>query len=96
MNKSDSMNLFEKLGRETVVRIDTLQRKKKILAVHHQTNGTCLVLKDCSKLILEGLSEDDSRKLVGYLGFFGHGEHGLDTPAFAVKPDVYPDPSIAN
>jgi len=85
------MTLFEKLGRDTIARIDALQRKKQILAVHHQPDGTCLVLKDCSKLLLEGLSGDESRKIVGYLGFYGRGEHGLDTPAFAIKPDDYPD-----
>lgn len=89
------MTLFEKLGKEAVVRIDALQKKKQILAVHHQPNGTCLVLKDASKLLLEGLSEDDSHKIVGYLGFYGHGESGLETPAFLIKPDGYPDRNAA-
>lgn len=83
------MSLFEKLGRETLGRIDALQRKKQILAVHHQKDGTCLILKDASKTLLEGLTEDESRRIVGYLGFYGGGEHGLDTPAFAIKPDGY-------
>lgn len=89
------MTLFEKLGKETVARIDALQKKKQILAVHHQPNGTCLVLKDASKLVLEGLSEEDSRKVVGYLGFYGAGENGLDTPAFFIKPEGYPDRNAA-
>lgn len=85
------MTLFERLGMETLASIDALQRKKQILAVHHQPNGICLILKDASRLLLEGLSEDDSRKVVGYLGFYGHGENGLETPAFLFKPDGYPD-----
>lgn len=88
------MSLIDKLGLELLKRIDLLQRQKKIMAVHHQPNGTCLILADASKLLLEGLSEDDSRKIVGYLGFYGRGEDGLDTPAFLYKPDGYKDHNI--
>ena len=85
------MSFIEKFGREMVARIDALKREKKIVAVNHQPNGTCLVLKDASKVLLEGASEDDSRKIVGYLGFYGRGEDGLDSPAFFIKPDGYKD-----
>lgn len=81
------MSLFERLGSRTVARIDALHRRRQIIAVHHQADGTCLILQDASKLLLDGLSADDSRRIVGYLGFHGSGEDGLDTPAFAVKPE---------
>jgi hypothetical protein len=81
------MSLFETLGSKTVARIDALHKRRQIIAVHHQPDGTCLILQDASKLLLEGLSAEDSRRIVGYLGFYGGGEHGLDTPAFAVKPE---------
>lgn len=87
--------LFEKLGREALSNINMLHRKKQIIAINHEPNGTCLVLKDASKILLAGLLEDDSRKMVGYLGFYGGGEHGLDTPAFAIKPKGYPERGVA-
>ncbi|CAJ4329481.1 Uncharacterised protein [Burkholderia pseudomallei] len=76
-------SLFDKLGLENVARIDALNRKKQIIAVHHQFDGTCLVLADASKIIFPGLTEDESKGIVGYLGFNGGGQYGLDTPAFA-------------
>jgi hypothetical protein len=85
------MGLLDTLGAAVIARIDALNREKKIIAVHQQDNGTCLVLRDSSKILLEGTSEDDGRKIVGYLGFYGKGENGLDTPAFLIKPDGYPD-----
>lgn len=59
------MSLFQRLGRETVARIDALHSKRQILAIHHRLDGTCLVLKDASMLLLEGTSEEDSQRLVG-------------------------------
>lgn len=83
--------LFEKLGPETLSRINELRREKKIIAVHHQPKGTCLVLDDTSSILLEGLSESDSQKIVGYLGFYGRGPLGLGTPAFFIRPEGYPE-----
>ncbi|AXA80583.1 hypothetical protein CE206_28820 (plasmid) [Achromobacter xylosoxidans] len=80
------MTLFEKLGLNTLARIDDLRRKQQIVAIHHEPAGTRLVLVGSTTVLLEGTSEEDSRRLVGYLGFHGCGKHGLDTPAFLVKP----------
>lgn len=79
-------SLFVRLGPQTVGRIDGLHKKKQIVALNHQVDGTCLILLDGSKLLLSGTSEEDSRRLVGYLGLYGGGEHGLDPPAFVVTP----------
>jgi hypothetical protein len=77
------MNLFEKLGMQAVAKLTTLNRKKQILAIHHHAEGTCLILADASRLVLDGLSEEDSSRIVGWLGFNGSGPAGIGTPAFA-------------
>jgi hypothetical protein len=79
-------SLFERLGPQTVRQLDGLHKKKKIVALNHQGDGPCLILLDGSKLLLSGTSEEDSRRLVGYLGLYGGGEHGLEPPAFVVPP----------
>lgn len=80
------MTLFEKIGTETIRKIDALNRKKAIIAVNHEPSGAVLVLSDASLWKINGLDLDETKRLIGYLGFFGKGEEGLEPPAFFAKP----------
>lgn len=76
------MNLFEKLGRSTIARLDALNDKKMLVAIHHEPKGARVVLATAETLLLEGLDKDETTRLFKYLGFIGQGVDGFGTPAF--------------
>lgn len=84
-----SENLFEKLGRDNVVRIDALRRRKQLIAVHYveptaeRSASARLYLVDGGSIVLPGWSKEETTRLFLWLGFRGTGVDGKDTPAWA-------------
>lgn len=85
------MSLYDKFGKDTIAYLDALNRKRQLVAINHEPTGVVVVLKSADRIKIEGATKDDASRLVGFLGFYGCGPLGLDTPAFFVKPDHYPD-----
>jgi len=77
------MNLFEKIGVDVVRKLDELNLKKQIVAIHAELKGARVVLATAEMILLEGLDKDETTRLFMYLGFKGTGPGGIDTPAFA-------------
>lgn len=77
------MSLFEKLGNKTMSRLDALNKKRQLVAIHHEPKGARIVLMTGETVLLKGLDKDETARLFMYLGFKGRGKGGFDTPAFA-------------
>lgn len=77
------MNLFEKIGAESLSWLDSSNKKKQLVAVHYEPKGARIVMASGETVLIEGLNKDETTRLFKYLGFNGQGKDGFDTPAFA-------------
>lgn len=63
--------------------LDSLNRKKQLIAIHFEPKGARVVMAAGDTVLLEGLDKNATARLFMYLGFKGRGKNGFDTPAFA-------------
>jgi len=75
-------NLFDKIGVETRAWLNSSNKKKHLLAIHHEPKGARIVIATGETVLIEGLTKDETTRLFLSLGFIGKGKNGFDTPAF--------------
>ena len=75
-------SLADKIGVETLAWLNSSNRKKGILAIHHEPRGARIVIATGETALIEGLTKVETTRLFLSLGFIGKGKNGFDTPAF--------------